>query len=205
MPLDSEPADVTARVEAYDEWLAHSPEVPKLLLTFSPGPSTMLGPEMIAWCAANISSLDIAACGPAGHHAPEDQPDATVRSAGRRTIIKSPSHRCLHSSTRLRPQWADCMFQPVAQTRASAPAPQDLALLSASYSRYGGRDGVHAVYATGWFMLRRERGECPLLPHSARLLRVVGLAAGPCGCGRMPNSACACAPRPGRPAGSRSA
>lgn len=66
VPLDSEPADVTARVEAYDEWLAHSPEVPKLLLTFSPGPSTMLGPEMIAWCAANISSLDIAACGPAG-------------------------------------------------------------------------------------------------------------------------------------------
>jgi hypothetical protein len=76
MPLDGEPADVTARVEAYDEWLAHSPEVPKLLLTFSPGPGTMLGPEMIAWCAANISRLDIVACGPAGHHAPEDQPDA---------------------------------------------------------------------------------------------------------------------------------
>jgi haloalkane dehalogenase len=76
MPLDGEPADVVARVEAYDEWLARSPEVPKLLLTFDPGPGTMLGPEMIAWCAANISSLDIAACGPAGHHAPEDQPDA---------------------------------------------------------------------------------------------------------------------------------
>lgn len=66
MPLDGEPADVTARVEAYDGWLAHSPEVPKLLLTFSPGPGTMLGPEMIAWCAANISRLDIAARGPGG-------------------------------------------------------------------------------------------------------------------------------------------
>lgn len=67
---------MVARVGAYDEWLAHSPEVPKLLLTFDPGPGTMLGPEMIAWCAANISGLEIAACGPAGHHAPEDQPDA---------------------------------------------------------------------------------------------------------------------------------
>ena len=76
MPLDGEPADVARRIEAYDEWLAHSPGVPKLLLTFDPGPGTMMGPEMIAWCAANIASLEIENCGYAGHHAPEDQPDA---------------------------------------------------------------------------------------------------------------------------------
>jgi haloalkane dehalogenase len=76
MPLDGEPADVVARVEAYDEWLARSPEVPKLLLTFDPGPGMMVGPKMVAWCAANISSLEITPCGAAGHHAPEDQPDA---------------------------------------------------------------------------------------------------------------------------------
>jgi haloalkane dehalogenase len=76
LPIDGEPANVVARVEAYDEWLAHSPEVPKLLLTFDPGPGTMLGPEMIGWCAANIPRLEITACGPAGHHAPEDQPYA---------------------------------------------------------------------------------------------------------------------------------
>ncbi|MGO4755740.1 haloalkane dehalogenase, partial [Streptomyces sp. 2MCAF27] len=38
MPLGGEPVDVVARVEAYDRWLAASPEVPKLLLTFAPGP-----------------------------------------------------------------------------------------------------------------------------------------------------------------------
>jgi haloalkane dehalogenase len=76
MPLDGEPADVVGRIEVYDEWLAHSPEVPKLLLTFDPGPGALMGPEMIAWCAANIASLEIENCGYAGHHAPEDQPDA---------------------------------------------------------------------------------------------------------------------------------
>jgi pimeloyl-ACP methyl ester carboxylesterase len=34
MPLDGEPADVAARVAAYDQWLTTSPGVPKLLLTF---------------------------------------------------------------------------------------------------------------------------------------------------------------------------
>lgn len=76
MPLDGQPADVVARVEAYDDWLAHSPHVPKLLLTFDRGPGLMVGPAMTAWCEANISSLEIVACGPASHHAPEDQPDA---------------------------------------------------------------------------------------------------------------------------------
>ena len=76
MPLDGEPADVVERIEAYDEWLAHSPEVPKLLLTFDPGPGAMMGSEIVAWCAANIAGLDIEHCGYAGHHAPEDQPEA---------------------------------------------------------------------------------------------------------------------------------
>lgn len=76
MPLDGEPGDVVARVEAYDEWLAHSLDVPKLLLTFDPGPGLMIGPEMVAWCQANIANLDVVPCGRAGHHAPEDQPDA---------------------------------------------------------------------------------------------------------------------------------
>jgi len=76
LPLDGEPADVVARVQAYDQWLAESPAVPKLLLTFDPGPGTMMSPALIAWCAANIANLDIENCGHAGHHAPEDQPDA---------------------------------------------------------------------------------------------------------------------------------
>jgi haloalkane dehalogenase len=76
LPIDGEPRDVVERVEAYDRWLSASPEVPKLLLSFDPGPGQMLGQDAIDWCAANIAALDIERCGPAGHHAPEDQPAA---------------------------------------------------------------------------------------------------------------------------------
>lgn len=83
MPLGGEPADVVARIRNYDEWLAASPDVPKLLLTFEPGPGTMTGQDLITWCAANISGLDIAEHElAAGHHTPEDQPGAIGRSVG---------------------------------------------------------------------------------------------------------------------------
>ena len=66
-----------ARVSAYDEWLAKSGSVPKLLLTFDVSPETLLiGPDMIAWCQANITSLEVRNCSPARHLAPEDQPEA---------------------------------------------------------------------------------------------------------------------------------
>jgi haloalkane dehalogenase len=76
MPLDGAPADVVERIEAYDKWLAQSQDVPKLLLTFDPGPGTMVGQEVIDWCVENIANLETENCGHAGHHAPEDQPDA---------------------------------------------------------------------------------------------------------------------------------
>ena len=75
MPLGGEPADVVARIEAYDHWLKSSPDVPKLLLTFAPGAGTMMHEEAIAWCAANIAGLEIEhSDAVAGHHTPEDQP-----------------------------------------------------------------------------------------------------------------------------------
>jgi haloalkane dehalogenase len=74
-PIGGEPLDVLARVEAYDAWLATS-EVPKLLLTFDSSPTLLIGPELTAWCEANIANLEVKACGPAGHMAPEDQPEA---------------------------------------------------------------------------------------------------------------------------------
>jgi haloalkane dehalogenase len=80
MPLDGEPADVVARIGDYDEWLATSADVPKLLLTFEPGPGTMMGPEIIDWCAAHVSGLQIQTHGLAGHHTPEDQPEAIAAS-----------------------------------------------------------------------------------------------------------------------------
>ncbi|MGW4800999.1 haloalkane dehalogenase [Nonomuraea sp. NPDC004297] len=90
MPLDGEPAAVVARIEAFDKWLAASAEVPKLLIGFRPGPGTMWTSETVAWCAANIASLEIVAHERvAGHHTPEDQPGviaATITEwmAGRR-------------------------------------------------------------------------------------------------------------------------
>ncbi|WP_219417793.1 haloalkane dehalogenase [Pseudonocardia nigra] len=80
MPLDGEPADVVARIADYDDWLGDSHDVPKLLLTFDSSPTLMIGEEMTAWCAANIAGLEIEHCGPAGHMAPEDQPEAIARA-----------------------------------------------------------------------------------------------------------------------------
>jgi haloalkane dehalogenase len=74
-PIGGEPLDVLTRVEAYDAWLAAS-DVPKLLLTFDSSPTLLIGPELTAWCEANIANLEVKACGPAGHMAPEDQPEA---------------------------------------------------------------------------------------------------------------------------------
>jgi haloalkane dehalogenase len=76
MPLGGQPADVVATVERYDEWLTTTPDVPKLLLTFLPGPGSMLEPSVIAWCATNIAAIEIAEHDViAGHHTPEDQPE----------------------------------------------------------------------------------------------------------------------------------
>lgn len=46
MPLDGEPADVVARVGRYDDWLAASADVPKLLITFQPLFGAMMAPEL---------------------------------------------------------------------------------------------------------------------------------------------------------------
>ncbi|MCP2168877.1 haloalkane dehalogenase [Goodfellowiella coeruleoviolacea] len=80
MPLGGEPAEVVERIEAYDRWLATSADVPKLLLAFEPGPGAMMGPELVDWCAANIAGLQIDRHGLAGHHAPEDHPEAIAAS-----------------------------------------------------------------------------------------------------------------------------
>ncbi|MGG7100130.1 haloalkane dehalogenase [Rhodococcus sp. 24CO] len=76
-PIEGTPADVHTRVASYGEWLAVSSDVPKLLMTFN-GPSELLmvGHDEIEWSRSNIAHLDVMECGPAGHLAPEDQPDA---------------------------------------------------------------------------------------------------------------------------------
>jgi haloalkane dehalogenase len=97
LPLGGEPADVVAIVRAYDDWLAATPGVPKLLLVFDPGPGTMIGPELAAWCQANIAGLEVAHCGHAGHHAPEDQPAAIAEAitawAGKHQLLAALAER----------------------------------------------------------------------------------------------------------------
>lgn len=75
MPLGGEPAELVARIEAYDAWLATSANVPKLLMTFEGSPTLLIGKELADWCATNIASLESVSCGKAGHHALEDRPE----------------------------------------------------------------------------------------------------------------------------------
>ncbi|SFW72895.1 alpha/beta fold hydrolase [Amycolatopsis australiensis] len=76
MPLGGSPSPVVSRIEAFDGWLAATPEVPKLLITFEPGYSTMLTPPMIEWLSGTFASLEVVHHAVvAGHHTPEEQPE----------------------------------------------------------------------------------------------------------------------------------
>lgn len=75
IPIDGEPADVTERVTAYGRWMSRSPEVPKLIMTAEAGPGVAPS-SAVEWAAATFASTEVESVGQAGHHAPEDQPDA---------------------------------------------------------------------------------------------------------------------------------
>ena len=74
------PHDVAERFTHYDVWLAATPKVPKLLFAFDSPPGLQPSPTgsapMIEWARANVAGLEIETLGTAGHHAPEDVPDA---------------------------------------------------------------------------------------------------------------------------------
>ncbi|WP_327142692.1 haloalkane dehalogenase [Nocardia sp. NBC_01327] len=74
-PLDGEPADVVAIIENYDRWMASTPQVPKLVMAVENGVG-LGSPETMDWAAATFAAAEITNIGPAGHHCPEDQPDA---------------------------------------------------------------------------------------------------------------------------------
>ncbi|MDE1995802.1 MAG: haloalkane dehalogenase, partial [Rhizobiaceae bacterium] len=84
MPIEGEPADVVTRIEAYDDWLAASTDIPKLLLTFDgPSETLLIGAAMTDWCRTHIANLEVENCGPARHVAPEDQPSAIAAAISR--------------------------------------------------------------------------------------------------------------------------
>ncbi|WP_206795241.1 alpha/beta fold hydrolase [Amycolatopsis sp. MtRt-6] len=81
LPLGGEPPEVVSRIEAFGRYLGATPRIPKLLVTFEPGPDTMLTPAMVEWCATNFASLKVVARPEkAGHHTPEDQPEALTET-----------------------------------------------------------------------------------------------------------------------------
>jgi haloalkane dehalogenase len=81
IPIDGEPADVLAVVTRNGEWLAGTPELPKLLLTFD-GKTLSNAPAVIDWAKRTIPRLDVVALGAAGHHAPEDAPREIAGAIG---------------------------------------------------------------------------------------------------------------------------
>jgi haloalkane dehalogenase len=82
IPIDGEPADVTERVLAYGRWMAASPEVPKLIMTVAGDPVSALASE-VEQTAKTFARAEVESVGVAGHHAPEDQPDAIGAAVAR--------------------------------------------------------------------------------------------------------------------------
>ena len=78
LPFEGEPADVVARVRAFDEWLATSPDVPKLLLIFDPG--AIMTEPVVAWCREHIAALEVEELGPGLHYVQEDRGPAIGRA-----------------------------------------------------------------------------------------------------------------------------
>ena len=74
IPIDGEPADVAAIVESNGSWLADSPRIRKLLITFA-GAGLSNAPAVVEW-ARSLASLEMVPLAAAGHHAPEDAPSA---------------------------------------------------------------------------------------------------------------------------------
>ena len=73
IPIDGEPADVTAFVDAYATWLSTC-DVPKLLLYARPG--AILRKELVGWCRAHMRKLTTVDIGPGLHFVQEDRPHA---------------------------------------------------------------------------------------------------------------------------------
>jgi haloalkane dehalogenase len=73
IPIEGEPADVAAIITRNGEWLAKTPALPKLLLTFD-GTGLSNAPAVVEWARSAFPKLDVVPLGSAGHHAPEDAP-----------------------------------------------------------------------------------------------------------------------------------
>jgi haloalkane dehalogenase len=97
LPLGGSPPSVVARIEKFDDWLASSRTVPKLLMTFEPAFDTMLTPPMIDWFTRTFASLEVVHHPVvAGHHTPEDQPEL-IASTLTEWLVHLPAGRVASS------------------------------------------------------------------------------------------------------------
>jgi haloalkane dehalogenase len=88
IPIDGEPADIMAVVTRNAEWLAATPNTPKLLLTFAGRAMMSNAPPVVDWARRTVPNLDVEALGMAGHHAPEDAPREIANAI--RNWLESP-------------------------------------------------------------------------------------------------------------------
>ena len=79
IPVDGEPADVTALVGEYSAWLGAS-SVPKLLLHAQPG--AILRRDLVAWCRDHVKNLTTVDVGPGLHFIQEDRPHEIGEAIG---------------------------------------------------------------------------------------------------------------------------
>jgi haloalkane dehalogenase len=82
LPIDGEPADVTAVVARNATWLASGAAPRTLLLTFD-GTALSNAPAVVNWATRSVPELTRVALGAAGHHAPEDAPSAIASAIAR--------------------------------------------------------------------------------------------------------------------------
>ncbi|CAN0325620.1 unnamed protein product [Chrysoparadoxa australica] len=76
IPIDGEPADVTAIVDDYGEWLATSDDLPKLFINAEPGIILTGGPR--EFCRSWPNQTEVTVDGL--HFIQEDSPDAIGRA-----------------------------------------------------------------------------------------------------------------------------
>jgi len=72
VPLDGRPADNTAEVKAYREWITRT-EVPKLLFYGNVG--VAIKEAEVTWCREHLSNLDVVDLGDAIHFVQETHPE----------------------------------------------------------------------------------------------------------------------------------
>jgi haloalkane dehalogenase len=77
IPIDGEPADVVARVNAYNAWLMSS-DLPKLHLYVAPG--AINPPEAVAFLQQTLSNYEAIYLGQGLHFVQEDHPEAIGRN-----------------------------------------------------------------------------------------------------------------------------